>query len=180
MIKPEPILLQFDAFLLRPWQKEDVSSIVRYANNRNIWRNLRDAFPHPYTEADGERFIAMTMAPDFKNLFWAIVVENEACGGIGIHPFDDVYCHTAEVGYWLGEPFWGHGIASQALKAVTEYAFTHLDLMRIQAGIFEWNPASARVLEKAGYELEGRKRLHVTKDGRIMDEIMYVRLKETD
>ena len=103
----------------------------------------------------------------------AIVVSDEAIGGIGLTLGTDVFRRSAEIGYWLGEPFWGRGIATEALRAVTEYAFRHFDICRLEAGVFDWNPASARVLEKVGYVREGRARLGVTKDGRTGDRVLH-------
>ena len=173
------MILKHSNFILRPWHMDDADSIVKYGNNRKIWRNLRDGFPYPYTIQDAENFLSMATDPEFPSLFWAIEIDGEAVGGIGVSPLTDVYRRTAEVGYWLGEPFWGRGIATEALKLVTDYAFSHLDLIRIHAGIYEWNPASARVLEKAGYHFEGRKKYHITKDGKTMDELMYVMIHES-
>ena len=109
---------------------------------------------------------------------FAIVVEGDAVGGIGIELGRDVFLRSAEVGYWLGEPYWGRGIATEALRAVTEYAFTTFDLCRLQAGVFEWNPASMRVLEKAGYTLEARHRKNVTKDGQTIDRVVYALVRD--
>ncbi len=95
--------------------------------------------------------------------------------GIGVA---GVNRHSAEIGYWLGEPFWGQGIATKAVRALTEYAFAHLDLVRIYGTVFEWNPASARVLEKAGYTHEGRLRKSITKDGKIIDQLLYAIVRE--
>ena len=157
---------------LRPWRRGDEPSLVRYANNRNIWRNLRDRFPHPYTAADADAWItkAEAEAPVTSH---AIVVDGETVGGVGVDLGTDVRRRSAEIGYWLGEPFWGRGIATEALGAMTEYAFAHFDICRLEAGVFEWNPASARVLEKNGYVLEGRARLGVVKDGRLGDRLLY-------
>jgi RimJ/RimL family protein N-acetyltransferase len=157
---------------LRSWRRGDELSLVRYANNRNVWRNLRDRFPHPYTAADADAWLAHVSAQAPVASF-AIVVDGEAVGGIGLEPGTDVHRRSAEIGYWLGEPFWGRGIATEALRAVTEYAFRTFDICRLEAAVFEWNPASARVLEKAGYTLEGRARLAVTKDGRTGDRLLY-------
>jgi RimJ/RimL family protein N-acetyltransferase len=99
-------------------------------------------------------------------------------GGVGLEPMADVYRLTATVGYWLGEPFWGRGFATQALRALSAYAFSTFDLHRLEAAVFGWNLASARVLEKAGYSLEGRLRRSVIKDGRIADSLLYARLRE--
>jgi len=100
-------------------------------------------------------------------------VDGAAVGSVGIELGTDVFRRSAEIGYWLGEPFWGRGIATEALRAMTEYAFAHFDICRLEAGVFGWNPASARVLEKAGYTLEGRARNAVVKDGRTTDRLLY-------
>jgi RimJ/RimL family protein N-acetyltransferase len=157
---------------LRGWRHGDEASLVRYANNRNVWLNLRDRFPHPYTAADADAWIgtASVQAP-LAN--FAIVVSGEAIGGIGLELGTDVFRRSAEIGYWLGEPFWGRGIATEAVRAVTQYAFDYFDVRRLEAGVFEWNPASMRVLEKAGYTREGRARLSVIKDGRRGDRLLY-------
>ena len=157
---------------LRPWRRGDEASLVRHAGNRNVWLNLRDRFPHPYTAKDADDWIAhaSVQAPVMN---FAIVVDGAAVGGTGLELGTDVFRRSAEVGYWLGEPFWGRGIATEVLRAVTDYAFATLDICRLEAGVFDWNPASARVLEKAGYTLEGRSRLAVTKAGRTGDRLLY-------
>jgi [ribosomal protein S5]-alanine N-acetyltransferase len=164
--------LKLSRCVLRPWRVGDEPSLVRYAHNRNVSRNLRDRFPYPYTAADADEWIKLASAQTRPTSF-AIVVEGEAVGGIGIELGTDVHRRSAEIGYWLGEPFWGRGIASEALRAVTEYAFERFDVCRLEAGVFAWNPASARVLEKAGYTLEGRARLAVVKDGQLVDRLLY-------
>jgi RimJ/RimL family protein N-acetyltransferase len=157
---------------LRPWKPGDEESLVRHANSRVIWRNLRDAFPHPYTLSDARRWIEMAN-PTQPITNFAIVVEGEAAGGIGLALKDDVFRRSAEIGYWLGEKYWGRGIVTEAVRAVTDYAFASFDLCRVFAGVFEWNPASTRVLEKAGYEFECRIKKSVTKDGETIDELIY-------
>jgi RimJ/RimL family protein N-acetyltransferase len=165
-------------FILRAWRRSDISSLVRYANNRKIWINLRDIFPHPYTRAEAEKWIAICESNQGPTTNFAIELQGEAIGGIGCRLLDDVNCKTAEIGYWLGEPFWGRGIATAALKQTTEYAFQTFSLERLQASVFEWNPASARVLEKAGYILEGRLRRSIFKDGRLADSLLYARVRQ--
>ena len=154
------------------WEWRDRDAIVRYANNRKVSINLRDRFPFPYTARDARNWLDVVVdAKPVTN--FAIDVAGEAVGGIGFTPQHDVDRRSAEIGYWLGEPFWGRGIATEALLAVTEYAFANFDLCRLYAHVFDWNAASARVLEKAGYEFEGRLRKSVTKDGQTIDQLMY-------
>jgi ribosomal-protein-alanine N-acetyltransferase len=162
---------------VRNWEWRDREAIVRHANNRNVWINLRDRFPHPYTLADARNWLECVVGVSPENSF-AIAVGDEAVGGIGFTVQHDVAHRSAEIGYWLGEEFWGRGIATQALIAVTDYAFANYDLCRLYAHVFEWNPASARVLEKAGYEFEGRLRKSVTKDGQTIDQLMYAVVRD--
>lgn len=163
-------------WVLRDWRLEDAAAVARYANNRNVWRNLRDAFPHPYTYSDARAWVRSRQGQSPVTDF-AIAGPHEAIGAIGLHPQDDVYRRSAEVGYWLGEPFWGRGIATMAVRAISHYAFATFDLVRLYAGVFQWDPASARVLEKAGYRLECRQRKAATKDGHTIDVLMYVLLR---
>lgn len=158
--------------VLRAWKPGDEPSLVRHANSRAIWRNLRDAFPHPYTLADARLWIE-TANPSGPITNFAIVIDRAAVGGIGLVLKEDVFRRSAEIGYWLGEEFWGRGIVTEAVSAVTNYAFDTFDLCRVFAGVFEWNPASMRVLEKAGYEFECRMKKSVTKDGETIDELIY-------
>jgi RimJ/RimL family protein N-acetyltransferase len=155
---------------LRPPRAGDEHSIAYYANNPRIWRNLRDTFPHPYALADAEAWIAR--AADREGSF-VIEVGGQAVGGLGLRRGEDVGRRSAEIGYWLGEEHWGQGITTEAVQAATAYAFRAFDVTRVHAGVFAWNPASARVLEKAGYELEGRLRSAVFKDGEFVDELLY-------
>jgi len=157
---------------LRLWHEGDEESLAVHANNRNVWINLEDRFPHPYTLQDARNWVRRAHE-DPNQLNLAIVVEGKAVGGIGLVFLQDVYRHTAEIGYWLGEAYWGRGIATEAVKAVTEYVMGHFQIYRVQARVFEWNRASYRVLEKAGYRLEGRLERHVTKDRKVTDENIF-------
>ena len=162
--------------VLREWESGDEKSLTKHANNRRIWRNLRDSFPHPYTLADARQWIEIAN-PTGPITNFAIIVDGAAIGGIGLMLKEDVFRRTAEIGYWLGEEFWGRGIVTEAVCAVTDYAFATFDLCRVYAGVFEWNPASIRVLEKAGYQFESRMRKSVTKDGQTIDELIYAVVK---
>ncbi len=164
---------------IRSWRPEDEATIVKYANNRKVWINLRDRFPHPYTEQDARDWIQSATQQNPETHF-VIASAQEAIGGIGLRLQEDVHRRSAEIGYWLGEPFWGQGVATRALCALTEYGFAHFDLVRIFATVFEWNPASARVLEKAGYQYEGRLRKSVTKDGKTIDQLLYALVRERE
>jgi RimJ/RimL family protein N-acetyltransferase len=157
---------------VRSWQAGDVPSLVTHANNRNIWINLRDRFPNPYTKRDGQRFIKLARRQEPES-FFAVAVDGAAVGGIGFVPQQDVDRMSAEVGYWLGESFWGRGIATEALVALTEYAIAQHGFTRLFALPFAHNTGSCRVLEKAGYELEARLRRSAIKDGQILDQLQY-------
>lgn len=158
--------------VIRSYCTSDAASLARYANNRNVWRNLTDLFPHPYALADAKAFIAKAITAGPETNF-ALEIEGEAAGGIAVQPKSDVYRRTAQVGYWIAEPYWGRGIATAAVKAITARAIKEHHLLRIEAGVYAWNPASARVLEKAGYAFEGRLRKSVFKDNEIVDQLMY-------
>lgn len=164
---------------VRSWRLSDTEALARYANNRRIWLNLRDAFPHPYTKRDARDFIhaARQLVPE---TMFAIVVNEEAVGGIGFHVQSDVERTSAEIGYWLAEPFWGRGLMTEVLVAVTAHAIRAHTLTRIYAVPFAWNTASCRVLEKAGYVLEGRLRRSAIKDGRLTDQLQYAWIPDGD
>ena len=164
---------------LRPWEARDKSSLVLHANNPRVAERLTDRFPHPYTSADADAWLSLS-ADRVPPTNLAIVVDGEAVGGVGIEVRPDVHRKSAEIGYWLGERDWGRGIATDALRAMTAYALTEFDLCRLTAGVFEGNAASARVLEKAGYVLEGRLRRSVFKWGRVLDESLYAFVPDAD
>lgn len=164
-------------FRIRSWTGADDAAIVKYADNRNVWINLRDSFPFPYTRGDAKAWLRKVTKQKPETHF-AIASDKEAIGGIGLHPQFDVFLRSAEIGYWLGEPFWGQGIATVAVKAFMRYAFTEFALIHLYAGVFEWNLPSVRVLEKCGFRLEGRLRKHVRKDGKIADYFIYGVIRE--
>jgi RimJ/RimL family protein N-acetyltransferase len=157
---------------VRSWTMSDVEPLARHANNRKIWLNLRDAFPHPYTRQDAREYIR-DVRDRVPETSFAIAVDGEAIGSIGFVLHRDVERVSAEIGYWLAEPFWGKGIATEALTAVTNLALATHGLTRIFAVPFAWNAASCRVLEKAGYVLEARLRCSAIKDGQLTDQFQY-------
>ena len=164
---------------LRRWETGDVSSLVRNASNRRVSMNLRDRFPYPYTEEHARGWTDVASQED-PLVHFAIAVGGDAVGGIGLQLQPDVFRRSAEIGYWLGEPYWGRGIMTDAVSAVTDYAITSLGLCRVFAGVFDPNPASARVLEKAGYVREARLRRSVFKDGRMRDQLIYAYVVEDE
>ncbi len=175
--KRTEVHLKLRSALIRPWSAGDAAALQRYANNRNIWINLRDVFPHPYTLEDAGKFLTH-VAQEIPQTTFALATSAEAIGCIGLLLGSDVHCKTAELGYWLGEPFWNRGIMSDAIAQFTRYAFEAFDLLRIYAESFEGNSASARVLEKAGFVCEGRLRAGVFKDGKMLDSFLYACVRD--
>lgn len=159
-------------FTLRKWSKEDLTSLVKHANNYNIAKNLTNLFPHPYTKADGEAFIENVTGINAP-LILAIDVNGEAVGGIGLHPQTDIHVKNAELGYWLAEPFWGNGVVTSAIKQIVTIGFNELDVDRIFARPFGTNIGSQRVLEKAGFKLEASVKDSIFKNGEYIDELIY-------
>ncbi len=168
--------LDCGACLVRDWSRRDKSSLVRVANNRNIWRNLTHRFPHPYTEADADYWLAH-VAGQPRPSHWAIEVEGEVAGAIGVDVGSGVYARSGHFGYWLAEAWWGRGIMTAAVRATVEHIFAAFDVVRLEAPVFEWNPASMRVLEKCGFVREGVLRRSILKDGQLIDAVLYARLK---
>ncbi len=170
-------MLSFAEYTLRPVGPPDAASLARYANNRKIWQNLRDRFPYPYTEQDASSWIESSAAAPAGTAL-GICTSTECIGGIGLELGVDVHRRTAELGYWLGEEFWGRGIMSQAVPVYVDAMQRRFDLLRIFAEPFATNLASARILEKSGFILEGRMRHHVLKDGQLLDSLLYAKTWE--
>ena len=163
--------IQFDDYKLRKWGPGDEDDLVKYASNRKIWMNLDDAFSYPYTRSDARAWISSNFGRPLTN--FAVASESEVIGGVGFKFMEGIYRRTAEIGYWLGEPFWGRGITTAAVGELVKYAFANFDLVRLQAMVFEWNPASMRVLEKNSFNREARLQKSVTKDGKLIDALLY-------
>jgi RimJ/RimL family protein N-acetyltransferase len=160
--------------IIRPHTLEDAPSLARHGNSRKIWLNLRDRFPHPYVEDDARAYIGYLIQVNAASNF-VIDVDGEAIGGIVLHPREDIERIGAEVGYWIGEAFWGRGIATHAIRLITAHAFEERKLERVFAIPFVHNAGSCRALEKAGYEREGLMRRSAIKDGQILDQYLYAR-----
>ena len=169
------ISIECDLCTIRSWQRGDEQTLPYHANNKAIWLNLRDGFPHPYTVADAHQWIEHNVGASPETTF-AIAVGGEAIGGIGLVLHTDVERCSAEVGYWIGQTYWGRGIVTEALKAFTQYAFGAFELTRLYAVPFLRNAASINVLEKAGYQQEGIMRRSAIKDGQIEDQALYAAL----
>lgn len=160
---------------VRQWLKTDAESLAEFANNINIARNLRDRFPHPYSLKDARAFLKHAVsAKDPSNL--AIETHGVAAGAIGYVQGRDVERYSAEIGYWLAEPYWGQGIVTEAVELVTRHAFEEMNLLRLFALPFADNAGSVRVLEKAGYACEGRLRASSVKYGEARDQFMFARI----
>jgi len=163
---------------LRPWQLTDKPELLRHADNPNIARNLTNIFPHPYVDSDADVWLRARAADEGACHDFAIILDGAAVGGISVSGRSDIHARMAEVGYWLGESHWGMGYMTEALRAMVVYGFQSLDYHRLEAYHFGWNPASGRVLEKAGFRLEGCLRERVFKNGAFTDSFMYGLLRE--
>jgi [ribosomal protein S5]-alanine N-acetyltransferase len=168
------VVLHCPTCTVRPWRPGDLDALVLHANDADVARQLRDRFPHPYTRAHAVAFIQYAVEESASNL--AIEVDGEAAGAIGFIPGRDIERYSAEIGYWLGRKYWGRGIATDALRTLTEHLFREGDVLRLFALPFADNAASARVLEKAGYVCEGRLRSSSVKGGVPRDQWMYARV----
>jgi [ribosomal protein S5]-alanine N-acetyltransferase len=170
--------LRTNRLLLRPWAPVDEAALVRYANNWNVARYLRDAFPHPYTLADAQQWIARNTSVVSPTLDFAIILDTEAIGSVGLLPKTDIWRCGMELGYWVAEPFWGQGIASEAVAAAVGYAFnTFPDITVVHARHVVSNIASGRVLTKCGFALDGRLRQAAIKNGVVSDVLVYSRTR---
>ncbi len=170
------MLLELGDVKVRSWSKDDLKSLMKHADNAKIAANLRDQFPHPYTRRDGIDFLeyAQTQAPECS---FAIEYEGEAVGGVGFLIGRDIARLSAEMGYWLTEELWGRGIATRVVEAMSEWAFESYGLTRVFATAFAHNAASIRVLEKAGFVREGTMRRSAIKNGMILDQILFAKVR---
>ena len=171
MSLPEP-----DSIHLRRFEEQDMVVLTLLCNNRKIWNNVRDALPSPYTEEHALEFIRKCQKETPATTF-AIGYKGQLAGCISLIMQEDVYRLSAEAGYWIGEPYWGLGIATRALNLLTEYGFDELGLIRIYSGVFAFNTASRKVLEKCGFQLEGIFKNSVIKNGSVCDELRFAKLR---
>ena len=163
---------------IREWKIEDAPDLVEAINNKKVLDNLRDGVPFPYTIKDAEDFIRAMLTSDKETTFpFAIAYGDKAIGSIGIFRKDNVHRRTAELGYYIGEPYWGKGVTTEAIKQICDYIFTNTDIIRIFAEPYAHNDASCRVLEKAGFQFEGTLRQNAVKNGQLLDMKMYALIK---
>lgn len=164
---------------IREWRPEDKTALAALLNNKNIQNNLRDGLPYPYTARDAEEYIAAMRAADQTKTFaFAIVSEHTLVGSIGVFRCENIHFRTAEMGYYIGEPYWGRGLGTSAVRQTCRYIFEHTDIIRIFAEPFAHNAASCRVLEKAGFQPEGVLRSNAVKNGNVLDMKLYALVKE--
>jgi [ribosomal protein S5]-alanine N-acetyltransferase len=170
------MLLELGDLNVRSWRKDDLQALLRHANNAKIAANLRDQFPHPYTRREGIDFLDFVRSQEPECAF-AIEHGDEAIGGVGFLVGRDIARMSAEMGYWLSEDFWGRGIATRAVTAMSEWAFDNYKLTRVFAMAFAHNAASIRVLEKSGFVCEGVMRRSAIKNGAIVDQILFAKVR---
>ena len=168
--------IEIGQYIIRDWEYDDASAIIKYADNPKIAANLRDGFPYPYTLSDANAFLTNMIEKVPRSVF-AIATKDEAIGSIGLMPGKDVHRLTAELGYWLAEPYWNQGIMTSAVIAITDFCLREFGLNRIYAEPYTTNHASARVLKKAGFRLEGILRANVVKNGKVLDQFMYAKVR---
>lgn len=168
--------LRGDGFALRPWRSDDLESLLRHADDIRVVRGLSDRFPHPYTRADGERFLAGDIV-DLRDPTFAIEVDGQACGGIGAVPGQGERRHSAQMGYWLGQALWGRGLMTRVVALYAPWLMRELALHRLQATVLDSNPASARVLQKNDFEEEGAQRCAVMKFGELHDLRVFAKVR---
>lgn len=157
---------------LRPWHLNDLDHLVELANNKNIAMFMADVFPHPYTTENGKTFIGFATSNANSKIF-AIIVDGKPVGSIGLHLQTDILRKNAEIGYWLGETYWGKGLIKNAIEQIVDYGFKNMDIVRIFARIYGTNIPSQRVIEKAGFKLEGRFEKTIYKNNEFLDELIY-------
>jgi len=161
-----------EKYSLRKLAVEDAMIFSLHANNRGIWLNLTDRFPHPYTIDKARDFIQLTLLPDPTQVL-GIYIDKEPIGSIGLHPMEDVFRKSMELGYWIAEPYWGKGIMSKVIAEMVTYGFENFDINRIFARPFGRNIGSIKVLEKNGFILEATLKETILKDGLYEDELIY-------
>jgi RimJ/RimL family protein N-acetyltransferase len=166
-----------DPVQIRPWKPEDAAALASICNNKKIWLNVRDRFPHPYTVGNAVEWITFTLNQKPLQNF-AVSYYGKIAGSIGVMPKDDVYRKSIEIGYFIGEDYWGRGIATTAVALMMDYIKANFDVIRVYAEVFDHNAASMKVLKKNGFHLEGIRKKAVVKNNVIMDDHVWVKFLE--
>ncbi len=162
---------------LRPWQANDLEPLVKLADNKRIYDQVRDLFPHPYTIDDGKYWLSVNVGVT-PVINFVIEVDGQFAGSIGMVPQTDVYRSNMEIGYWLGEPFWGRGITSKAVELIVNLIWhQYPEVYRIYANTYEHNEASKKALLKNAFELECVHKKGVIKNGQLIDEYVWVKFR---
>jgi RimJ/RimL family protein N-acetyltransferase len=172
------MILEGEKCVLREWRKEDINELIRLANNKKIYNNLRDMFPYPYTQKDAENWINFVLNNNLPQTNFAIIYKGQFAGSFGILFKEDIYRFNAEIGYWLGEKFWNNGIISEAIVLGTNYIFKNFNIVRVYAEPFADNWGSRKALEKAGFKLDVTFKNYVVKNNQIKDSCIYSIQKE--
>ena len=163
---------------IRPWRMSDAMDLAAALSDPAILNNLRDGLPYPYTEKDAEDYITAMLCADKSAVFaYAICLEDRAVGSIGAFRQSNIHFRTAELGYYLAREYWGRGIVTEAVRQLCERVFAQTDILRIYAEPFSDNVGSRRVLEKAGFQLEGTLRRSAVKEGEALDTRLYAILR---
>lgn len=168
-----------DGALLRAWRADDLDALLLHADDPQVSRGLSDRFPSPYTREDGEAFLAGRVVDFTAAPLFAIELDGQACGGIGVRPGQGERRHGAELGYWLGRRHWGRGHMTRIVAAFAPWVMDALSLYRLQATVLDFNVASARVLLENGFVEEGTQRRAVFKQGRLYDLRTFARTRDT-
>ena len=164
---------------IRKWKETDAPALAAALNNRKVLDNLRDGLPYPYTEADALKYIKAMLAADENEIFdFGITVDDVVIGSVDVFRQKNIYRRTAELGYYLAEPYWGKGCMTEAVRQACAYVFENSDILRIYAEAFDYNTGSCRVLEKNGFQLEGVLRQNAVKNGRVLDMKLYAKVRE--
>jgi len=165
--------------MLREWKTEDAPDLTAAINNKKVLDNLRDGIPYPYTEKDASEFIAATLSAEKGTQYaYTICYGDKVIGSIGVFRKDNVHRYTAEIGYYIGEPYWSKGIMTEAVRQMCAYVFENTNIVRIFAEPYAYNDASCRVLEKAGFQFEGVLRQNAVKNGQSVDMKMYAIIRD--
>jgi ribosomal-protein-alanine N-acetyltransferase len=160
---------------LREWKKTDVKELARIANNKKIWDNVRDRLPYPYTESNAKEWLEFVRKQDLVTTF-CVEVDGHVAGSIGLVLKDDVYRKTVEIGYFIGEEFWGKGVATEAVRLLIDYIQKQFDVVRIYAEVFDYNKASMKVLEKNGFHCESIRKKAAYKNNMLVDDQVWVKI----